>query len=408
MKELCYSDFPPEEYAARYARTQQVLGERGLDALFLTGRQNLRYFAGLRDGAWDAPHFYFLVILPVEGDPVLLVSDGFQHLVKQCWIEDVRHWPLGSACYMAKESKSVPLVLEVLQEKGLERGVVGMELGADMQVHMAHSHVAAILEGLPKARIVDGSDAVWALRSVKSSAEIERMRKAAAISSIGVTAGFEALAPGMTEKEVVDVMTSAMCAAGASEQRFNAVYAGPRAMWADGMPTDYVIQPGDLVQFDGGCVYEGYWCDFKRMAAVGEPRPDQRRFYELARQGLDAAIDAVRPGAPFNAPLQAAFAVNEVAGYGDFTRWCLDAGWSAIGHNLGLDLHEQPGLSATNTAPLQENMVICVEPFVTLDGVYPFWEATEKFGLEDVVLVVADGAEVLTSEALITHDLWVV
>lgn len=408
VKELCYPDFPPEEYAARYARTQQVLGERGLDALFLTGRQNLRYFAGLRDGAWDAPHFYFLVILPVEGDPVLLVSDGFQHLVKQSWIEDVRHWPLAAAFYMAKESKSVPLVLEVLQEKGLERGVVGMELGADMQVHMAQSHFAAILEGLPKARIVDGSDAVWALRSVKSSAEIERMRKAAAISSIGVTAGFEALAPGMTEKEVVDVMTSAMCAAGASEQRFNAVYAGPRAMWADGMPTDYVIQPGDLVQFDGGCVYEGYWCDFKRMAAVGEPRPDQRRFYELARQGLDAAIDAVRPGAPFNAPLQAAFAVNEVAGYGDFTRWCLDAGWSAIGHNLGLDLHEQPGLSATNTAPLQENMVICVEPFVTLDGVYPFWEATEKFGLEDVVLVVADGAEVLTSEALITHDLWVV
>jgi Xaa-Pro aminopeptidase len=212
----------------------------------------------------------------------------------------------------------------------------------------------------------------------------------------------------MTEKEVVDVMTSAMCAAGASEQRFNAVYAGPRAMWADGMPTDYVIRPGDLVQFDGGCVYEGYWCDFKRMAAVGEPRPDQRRFYQLARQGLDAATAAVRPGVPFKAPLQAAFAVNDAAGFGAFTKWCLDSGWSAIGHNLGLDLHEQPGLSATNTALFQENMVICVEPFVTLDGVYPFWEATEKFGLEDVVLVVADGAEVLTSEELITHDLWVV
>ena len=53
-------------------------------------------------------------------------------------------------------------------------------------------------------------------------------------------------------------------------------------------------------------------------------------------------------------------------------------------------------------------MVLCVEPFITLNGVYPFWEASEKFGLEDVVLVTAEGAEVLTSEESITHDLWLV
>ena len=53
-------------------------------------------------------------------------------------------------------------------------------------------------------------------------------------------------------------------------------------------------------------------------------------------------------------------------------------------------------------------MVLCVEPFVTLDGLFPFWEAREKFGLEDVVLVTADGAEVITSEESITRDLWVV
>ena len=52
-------------------------------------------------------------------------------------------------------------------------------------------------------------------------------------------------------------------------------------------------------------------------------------------------------------------------------------------------------------------MVLCVEPFVTLDGVYPFWEASEKFGLEDVVRVTASGAEVLTSEEAVTRDLWV-
>jgi len=407
LKEPRFPDFPREEYVARYARTQQVLKRRGLDALFLTQRQNLRYFAGLRDGAWDAHHFYFLTLLPAEGDPVLFVANGFNRLVEQCWIEDVRYWPWQKEFYLAKESAAIPLVVQTLTEKRLSAAVIGMELSADIHVHLGQQHFDALRQQLSQARLVDGCDAVWEIRSIKSPAEIARLRKAAGISAQGVKAGFEALKPGMTEKQVVDRMTPVMCAAGASEQRFNALYAGPRAMWADGMPTDYVIQRGDLVQFDGGCIYEGYWCDFKRMACLGEPRPEPRRFYDLAKDGLFAALKAIQPGVPFNAPLQAAFAVNDKAGYGAFSNWCLENGWSAIGHSLGLDIHELPGLSATNTALIQENMVLSVEPYITLKGVFPFWEAAEKFGLEDVVLVTKDGAEILTSEDKLTHELWI-
>ena len=247
---------------------------------------------------------------------MLLAANGFQHLVKQCWIEDVRHWSFSKEFYMSEEFMGSQLVVDVLREKGLHEGVIGMELSAAMQPQVGHRHFVDLQQNLPAAQIVDAAQAVWSVRSVKSAAEIERMRTAADISAQGVRTGFEQLQAGMTEKQVVDVMTSAMCAAGASEQRFNALYAGPRAMWADGMPTDYAIQPGDLVQFDGGCVYEGYWCDFKRMAAIGEPRADQRRHFELAREGLEAAIAAVAPGVPCAALLDAAFAVNTRAGYG--------------------------------------------------------------------------------------------
>ncbi len=64
MKELMFPDFPRAEYEQRYVRAQQVLRESAIDALYLTGRQNLRYFAGLRDGAWDACHFYFFRLYP--------------------------------------------------------------------------------------------------------------------------------------------------------------------------------------------------------------------------------------------------------------------------------------------------------------------------------------------------------
>ena len=408
MKELQFPDFPRDEYVERLARTQQMLQERQIDALFLTQRANLRYFAGLRDGTWDAYHFYYFVIMPAQGEPVMLVANGFQNLMKQCWIEDIRYWSWTPEFYAAKETNSVKLVLDVLREKRLHDGVIGMELGPDMHMHIGRAHVDELITGLPQARIVDASDTVWSVRSVKSEREIARIREAARISMKGVKAGFEALRPGMTEKDVMRVVTSVMGAEGASELRFNALYAGRRAMWADGMPTDNVIQPGDLVQFDGGCVYEGYWCDFKRMAAVGEPRPDQRRFYDLAKEGLFAALGVMKAGVSFDAPLRAAFEVNNHAGFSDFTDWCLASGWAAIGHCLGLDVHESPALSATNTALLQENMVLSVEPYITLGGFTPFWDAPEKFGLEDVVRVTQDGVEVFTDEESFTHELWVV
>ena len=69
----------------------------------------------------------------------------------------------------------------------------------------------ALRRGMSHAKSVDGCDAIWELRNIKSPAEIARMRKAAQLLARGVKAGFEALRPAMTEKQVVDVMTAAMC-----------------------------------------------------------------------------------------------------------------------------------------------------------------------------------------------------
>ena len=301
-KELWFPDFPYEEFTTRHARTQAALKSHGMDVPFLTQRQNLRHFAGLRHGSWDAYHPYFLIILFAEGHPVLLAANGFQNLLKQCWAEDLLYWGWHKEFYLATDSNAVPLILGILREKRLEVPVVGMEPGPDSHMHMARSHADAIIAGLPNAQIVDASDAIRDVRSVTCPSEIERLRKAAEITSRGVKVGFETLKPGMTEKELMRVVTSAMTAAGASELRTLLLYAGPRAMCADGLPTEYVIKDGDLMQFDGGCVYEGYWCDFKRMAAVGERRSDQRGFYNLAKQALFAAIETIRPGVPPRAP----------------------------------------------------------------------------------------------------------
>ncbi len=409
MKEAMFPDFPRDEYEARWRRSRQLMKEQGIDALLLTNQENLRYFAGFNQGAWCCKHFYFLMVLPSDMSlaPGLIFANGFQHLAKASWVEEVYYWSWPKAFYMSHETNAIPLLAEVLKERKLFDGVLGMELGANMHLGIGSHHFDQLRQALPKARIVDATDTIWKIRSVKSDREVQSLRRASEISCNGVKAGFEKLQPGVTEREIARIMRAVMFEEGATETGLICVYAGPRLMWADSTPSDYLLQKGDIVQFDGGCLYEGYWSDFKRMAAIGQPRPDQRKFFELAKEGLEAALAVMRPGARCGEVFDAAFQVNNRAGHSEFSRWCLENGWCAIGHSIGLNIHEHPGLSVGNDQPLEENMAFAVEPFITADGKFPFWEACEKYGLEDNVLITTNGIEVLSKEEFITHDLWI-
>ncbi len=168
-----------------------------------------------------------------------------------------------------------------------------------------------------------------------------------------------------------------------------------------------IVKPGSLIQFDGGCTYDGYFADFKRMACLGEPSPEQKHFYELACASEQTAIDAVAPGVPYGEVYEASQQVLRDAGHADFVDWCLKMQWSSIGHNIGLDVHEMPGISCNAEALLEPNMVICVEPFVYHNGGYPLWEMTDKYGVEDMVLVTESGSEILTPDSLIDRRMWI-
>jgi Xaa-Pro aminopeptidase len=168
-----------------------------------------------------------------------------------------------------------------------------------------------------------------------------------------------------------------------------------------------ILRPGSLLQFDGGCTYDGYYADFKRMAGLGEPTPDQQRWYDVARASEQAALDLIAPGVTYGAVYEASQQVLRDAGCGDFVNWCQQVNWTSIGHNVGLDIHEMPGVSASSEAVLQPNMVVCIEPFVYHEGRFPLWEVPNKYGLEDMVLVTESGHEILTPDSLIGRDIWI-
>ncbi|MCC6793446.1 MAG: aminopeptidase P family protein [Thermomicrobiales bacterium] len=409
MTHAQYPDFPLAEYERRFANLRVAMERHGLDAILITNRANHRYFSGFYAEVFELPHYYFFAILPRDASrqPVFLCTDAFP-VAATSWIADKRGWSWPKNMYASKESPGVNLLAAVLREIGLGEATIGMELASDMHVHMGVSHVLQLRDALPGARWADASDAIMEVRAVKSAAEIDRLRRAARISAEAVRFGFASLVPGMTEMELTRRMAARCYELGATDIRFMINYAGPRRMWADATPTSYAIQQGDLVQFDGGCLVDGYWCDFKRMASVGPPDPAGLRDYEIAREAIEEATALLRPGAMPSDIVRAAWEVIRRNGYGDFVTWCRDAGWQAIGHGVGLDVHERPGLALHNDAPLEAGMVLSIEPFVSLGGVTPFHLAAGKFGLEDSVLITEDGHEILTSESIISHELFVI
>ena len=167
------------------------------------------------------------------------------------------------------------------------------------------------------------------------------------------------------------------------------------------------IHPGSLIQFDGGCTYDGYYTDIKRFASLGEPSDDQRSFYDIARAAEQASIDSVKPGRSYGEVYEASQGAIRDAGYPQFVQESQRFRWTSIGHNIGLDLHEMPGIAKGNESGLQVNQVICIEPFFYHDGGFPIWTVSNKYGLEDQVLVTNDGHEVLSSDDFISRDIWV-
>ncbi len=155
------------------------------------------------------------------------------------------------------------------------------------------------------------------------------------------------------------------------------------------------IEPGTLVVVDMGCLLDGYCSDCTRTFASGElPAGEAGAVYELVLGAQEEALGAVRSGAGCRDVDAVARQRIEEAGYGERFG-------HGLGHGVGLEVHEGPRLtqSAEESERLEDRSVVTVEPGVYLPG---------ELGvrIEDLVVVGADGPEVLTpfTKSLVTLD----
>lgn len=175
-----------------------------------------------------------------------------------------------------------------------------------------------------------------------------------------------------------------MQADGAQEVAFRPIVAsGPNASLPHYEPGMAAITRGVGVLIDWGARVDGYVSDLTRVLWPGSIPPQWVKAYEVVRAAHAKAIAAIRPGVRASAVDRAARRhIDETGFKGRFTH--------SVGHGIGLQVHESPGLRRKATERLQPGMVVTIEPGVYLPG-------EGGIRIEDDVLVTATGCEVLSS-----------
>ena len=391
-----FSPFPVSEYEARVTKARRLMEESGIDALVLTSKENVVYFAGIQTIGWDSKHRPLIVIVPRDPSSAvhMVLAESLYYVARESsWVDELRPW--GGWMEGASEDP-VAGAFRVLQDLGLASGTLALELGYGQRMGMSQEDYCKLVEGLPEAKLVDGSELIWELRMIKSPLEIEALRKACAATTSAFEKGFSALRPGMREKELAGIMFAEMARHTDERPGFMMVRSGPRKYrMANVLAFDKPMTPGELVVVDSGAVYKDYWADFMRMSSIGEPTKEQRRFFDATLESQQAGVDKLAPGVTAHDIFSACNDVLVAHGLADYVTF------ERLGHGVGLDMHEPPSMARGSELVIQPGMVLTVEPV--------FWDRPDgkvgNFALEDVVVVTEEGHEVLS---LFPKDLHIV
>lgn len=383
--------FPPDEFAGRVARAQALMAQQKLDVLLLTTEAEVRYFTGFLTQFWQSPTRPWFVIVPRSGKPIAVIPTIGAVCMGTTWITDIRTWPSPQP-----EDEGISLVVDTLKEVLNARevtgkpGRIGIPMGPETHLRLPLADYQTLRDRLQDFAFVDCSALIRALRLIKSEAEIAKTAHICTVVSDAFDSLEHALKYGMTESEIFRLFQQLCLQKGADSVPYLVGGAGAGG-YGDiiSPPSDRPVQAGDVLILDTGCVFDGYFCDFDRNFAFGEPAPDVAAAHETVWHATEAGFSAAVPGATPEDVFNAMNAVL-VDGGAIVKEGGNDVG--RMGHGLGMQLTEWPSHKPGDHTVLAPGMVLTLEPGMEF--------APGKVMVhEENIVIREDGAEYLTRRA---------
>jgi Xaa-Pro aminopeptidase len=347
--------------SGRAQRALELLPEAGLDALLVTDLVNVRYLTGYTGSNG----------LALIGESVCAFVTDFRYVEQAA--EEV-----NPAFDRRRGERDLLEAVDELLPDGPVR--LGFE-----EAHMSVRTHRRLRELLPeRVSLVGAAGLIERLRAVKEAAEVDSMRRAAALADDALRWLLEQGLVGRTERQAALALEQRIRSLGAEDVSFPAIVAGgAHGALPHASPRDVEISGGELVVIDWGARVDGYNSDCTRTIAAGAVSEQDASIYSLVLEAQLAGVGAVRPGAAGREVDAAARAVIEAAGHGGRFG-------HGLGHGVGLEVHENPRLSQRSDDVLAAGNAVTVEPGIYLPG---------RLGvrIEDLVIVTEDGCEILSS-----------
>jgi Xaa-Pro aminopeptidase len=231
-------------------------------------------------------------------------------------------------------------------------------------------------------KLVPLNNFMESFRVSKTETEIAKMRKACQITDQALRDVLKELKVGMKERELEIKLKNRMIELGADNtwDRF-IVASGYRGAMPHGMASDKTIEQGEMVTFDIGCSYQGYYSDMTRTVSVGKPSAQMEEIYNIVKEAQARGVKAAKAGMTGKELDAVCRDYITEKGYGDYFK-------HGTGHGLGLDVHEAPRVSPVNDKPLELGACVTVEPGIYVSGL-------GGVRIEDDLILSEDGATVL-------------
>lgn len=288
-----------------------------------------------------------------------------------------------------KQAKNVTHVLEmttnnsggffdILKDDLNRNKVKVLAFESDYLTYLTYQNLAANLSNV-NLKPVDFTE----LRVIKTNGEINALKQACAIGDIAINNVIKTIKPGMTERQVEQIIINSFIEAGADKPCFDTIVAsGWRGALPHGRATDKIIENNELITIDFGCIYKGYCSDTTRTIGLGKPSDKMLEIFNVVYNAQKLGIEAIKPGVTTATIDKICRDYITSKGYGQYFT-------HSTGHGVGIEIHEFPRVSPFCNVPLAPGMIITVEPGIYIPDV-------GGVRIEDDIFVTDSGYELLT------------
>ncbi len=274
--------FVEPELQSRMDAAKEVLVERGIDVMIVTGPENIYYLTGQQTPGY---YTYQALLVPVDSEPLFIVRQlELNNLVANSFVRNIYPY--------LDNADPVTVTVDLIRDLGWQGKRIAIdERGWFLPIAIYKALVANL------GQLNDAAGVVESLRTVKSPSELEKLRISASYVDAGMRAGMGMVAKDISENYVVSEMMGKAIKAGSEYVGMEPLMAsGPRCGIPHGTWRRRVIEDGDPVFLEMAASHDRYHAALMRSAWIGQPSDTARRMMDCCLEGLQAALDALKPG----------------------------------------------------------------------------------------------------------------